>query len=256
MTVEIVSHRGGALLWPENSLAAFRETSRLPLEMAECDVHPSRDGEPVVIHDATLDRTTEARGPVSDLEFAGLTRLRLRGGWGETVPSLAAVAALLAPTALRLQVEVKADPAGRPYPGLLEATLRVLDAAGLRGRSGIIAFDAAAAAAARAAGGLDHVAWLVAPALLRSVGAQGVLAVARAHGLAMVETAGDALDANAARRLREGGLRVGVWGANDADGILRAMELGLDALATDDPVLALRLRQQREARGRQLDPPP
>ena len=54
----IASHRGGAFLWPENSLAAFRGTAGLALEQAECDVHATADGEAVVIHDATLDRTT------------------------------------------------------------------------------------------------------------------------------------------------------------------------------------------------------
>ncbi len=242
LTAEIVSHRGGALLWPENSLTAFRESAGLTLEMTECDVHPSRDGEPTVIHDPALDRTTEARGPVRDRDSAELARLRLRGARGETVPSLAEVAALLATTGLRLQIEIKADASGRPYPGLLGATLRVLDAAGMRARSGIIAFDARTAAAAGAAGGLDHVAWLVEPGLLRSIGPEGVAAVARAHRLAMVETHEAALDAEVLRGLRAGGLRVGAWGANHAPAIERMLALGVDAMASDDPVLALRLR--------------
>ena len=48
---EIASHRGGALLWAENSRLAFEQTAKLPVEQVEFDVHPSRDGRLVVIHD-------------------------------------------------------------------------------------------------------------------------------------------------------------------------------------------------------------
>ena len=61
---DIASHRGGALLWAENSRLAFEQTARLPVEQVEFDVHPSRDGKLVVIHDATLERTTDGKGAV------------------------------------------------------------------------------------------------------------------------------------------------------------------------------------------------
>jgi glycerophosphoryl diester phosphodiesterase len=61
----IASHRDGALLWPENSRIAFESTAKLAVDQVEFDVHPSRDGKLVVIHDATLDRTTDATGPVN-----------------------------------------------------------------------------------------------------------------------------------------------------------------------------------------------
>ena len=56
---DIASHRGGAFLWPENSALAFRQALALPAEQLELDVHLSADGAVVVIHDATLDRTTD-----------------------------------------------------------------------------------------------------------------------------------------------------------------------------------------------------
>jgi glycerophosphoryl diester phosphodiesterase len=60
----VIAHRGGARLAPENTLAAFEHAVALGAHALECDVHLSRDLEPVVIHDATLERTTDARGPV------------------------------------------------------------------------------------------------------------------------------------------------------------------------------------------------
>ncbi len=92
---EIASHRGGAFLWPENSLLAFRNALALPAEQLELDVHLSADGEAVVMHDHTLDRTTDAGGPVRARSVAELRRVRLRGTGGEGVPSLAEASALV-----------------------------------------------------------------------------------------------------------------------------------------------------------------
>ena len=61
----VFAHRGGAKLAPENTMAAFASGLALGSDGIECDVHLSRDGVPVVIHDKTLDRTTNAAGPVS-----------------------------------------------------------------------------------------------------------------------------------------------------------------------------------------------
>lgn len=71
----VFAHRGGAALAPENTLAAFERGLACGADGLECDVHLSRDGVPVVIHDATLDRTTSARGSVCLLTAAELARV-------------------------------------------------------------------------------------------------------------------------------------------------------------------------------------
>jgi glycerophosphoryl diester phosphodiesterase len=71
----VFAHRGGAALAPENTLAAFAHGLALGCDGLECDVHLSRDGIPVVIHDATLDRTTAASGPVALRTAAELARV-------------------------------------------------------------------------------------------------------------------------------------------------------------------------------------
>jgi glycerophosphoryl diester phosphodiesterase len=68
----VFAHRGGAKLAPENTMAAFANGLALGSDGLECDVHLSRDGVPVVIHDKTLDRTTNATGPVSARSAAEL----------------------------------------------------------------------------------------------------------------------------------------------------------------------------------------
>lgn len=243
--VQVISHRGGTFLWPENSLTAFRGSIGLGAPWLECDVHLSRDGIPVVVHDATLDRTTDASGPVADRMAEELAAVRVRGADGEALPTFADLLGAVAPSAARLQVEVKSDAAGRRYPGALPAVLGALDAAGMRGRAGIIAFEAALAGEAVRAGGLDHVGWLLTGRILHLIGAEGAVAVCRAHGVAMIETEASALDAELVARWRAAGLRVAAWGANHAASVARMLDLGVDAFASDDPALALRMAAER-----------
>jgi glycerophosphoryl diester phosphodiesterase len=73
--VSVIAHRGGSKLRPENTLAAFDHACALGVDAIECDVHLSRDGEVVVIHDFTLERTTDADGPVEALTANELARL-------------------------------------------------------------------------------------------------------------------------------------------------------------------------------------
>jgi glycerophosphoryl diester phosphodiesterase len=71
----VFAHRGGAKLSPENTMIAFDRGLGLGADGIECDVHLSRDGVPMVIHDALLDRTTSATGPVGALTAAELARV-------------------------------------------------------------------------------------------------------------------------------------------------------------------------------------
>jgi len=72
----LIAHRGGSALAPENTLAAFRRAlDWWRADLLEIDAHPTRDGDCVVIHDPTVDRTTDGRGRVADLTVAELQRL-------------------------------------------------------------------------------------------------------------------------------------------------------------------------------------
>lgn len=238
----IIAHRGGAFLWPENSLAAFRAALALPVEEVECDVHLSADGVPVVIHDATLERTTDLSGPVAARTATELAAARMRGAPGEAVPTLAALAALLRPSGKRLRVEIKADGAGRPYPGLLDAALSVLAAEGMLARTVLICFHGPTAAEAWARGGLAGAVWLVSGRVLDALGVDATVAAARALGVPELDTDVAAMTPALRGAARMAGLAAGVWAANHRPEIERALALGVDALATDDPPLGLALR--------------
>lgn len=68
----VVGHRGAAAYEPENTLPAFEKGIECKADAVECDVHTSRDGDLVVMHDSTLDRTTKLKGPVKDVSTATL----------------------------------------------------------------------------------------------------------------------------------------------------------------------------------------
>ena len=243
----IASHRGGAFLWPENSLTAFRATAALPLEQVECDVHASADGDAIVIHDATLDRTTDARGPVASLPTAAVTGARVRGLAGERVPLLSEMLEVFRGTAVAPRIEVKSDASGRPYRGLMPRVVEALDRAALRRTAWIIAFDAGTAAEAQAAGGLAGVAWLLENSTFAALGVRGAIAVAKSYGFPEIGVHEAVLDAEGCAALREAGIGVSVWGANHEPSIRRMLALGVDVLTTDDPPLAIALRARGTA---------
>lgn len=76
----VIAHRGHSIAVPENTLEAYRRAIELGTEMIECDVNMTRDGQLVMIHDWTLDRTTSGAGPVRDLTLAEVRDLDA-GSW-------------------------------------------------------------------------------------------------------------------------------------------------------------------------------
>ena len=117
-TTLIAAHRGGAGLWPENSLTAFQSAVRLPIDLVEFDVHRSADGVLVVIHDATLDRTTSGSGPVAALSADQLRALKVKNGTIDAIPLLDQLIDTVKPTPLNLRLELKRGADGERYPGI------------------------------------------------------------------------------------------------------------------------------------------
>lgn len=100
-----IAHRGGGSLAPENTLAGIRLAARLGFQAVEFDVMLSADGTPVLIHDETLERTTNGAGRVCDTPDAVL--FALDAGNGERIPRFAEAAALCRELGLLANVEIK-----------------------------------------------------------------------------------------------------------------------------------------------------
>jgi glycerophosphoryl diester phosphodiesterase len=136
--VEVLAHRGASAVAPENTMAAFRAARDLGADGVELDVQPSADGELVVIHDVTLDRTTSGSGNVFQADWTQLRSLDA-GSWfspthrGERVPRLGDVLQL---EELRFEVELKGYGAR-----FLENVLRTVIDAGVLGRVEFTSFN-------------------------------------------------------------------------------------------------------------------
>ena len=111
-----IGHRGAAGLAPENTLAAMRKALALGVHGIEFDIQMSKDGEPVVIHDDTLERTATGSGPVSHFTLAQLQQLD--AGGGERIPTLRNVLDLV-DKRCRLFIELKAENATQAVADIL-----------------------------------------------------------------------------------------------------------------------------------------
>ena len=124
----IIGHRGAAGHAPENTLAAIRTAARLGVRWVEFDVHISADRVPVLLHDDTLDRTTDGEGAVDARTADGLAGLDA-GTWfseafsGEPLPTLEQALQLLASLGLGANVEIKPSPGRESETGSVVARL-------------------------------------------------------------------------------------------------------------------------------------
>ena len=234
----IVAHRGlhGGGDLPENSLPAFRAARRAGFTWVECDVWASADGEPIVIHDETLDRTTGAGGPVAARRWQELRDVHLLRAFGEPddarLPHLAHV--FDNDSGVAILVEVKPADAR----ALVRRVLQVMQSH--RGPWMFQSFDEANLAHARAIDPQLPSAFLVEDrhTLDRAVSA-GHKRINLDHAL---------LDAATAGLLRDRGVTVGAWTVNEPADLRRVMDLGAQWIITDEPELTSRLLAERQSR--------
>jgi len=147
--IQLVAHRGGSHLAPQNTLAAFRNALTFPIDAIELDVHMSRDGHAIVFHDYTVEKLTNGAGNILDLDFDELRSLNVAahfpGGWPEAqqIPTLTEVLNLAKG---RAQVYIEIKPSKRDgvfgrYPHIAETVVEEVRAAGMLADVLIISFD-------------------------------------------------------------------------------------------------------------------
>jgi glycerophosphoryl diester phosphodiesterase len=238
----LAAHRGGALLWPENSLLAFRNAVALGADFIEFDVHLSRDGEVVVIHDPTLDRTTNGQGAVKDRTVAELKALRLkdRAGavTGETVPTLDEVTAVASQGGRRMLLEIKLDAGRARYPGIEEKVLVILDRHRMVGSTVAMAFEPATWKRMRELRRDLAICALYSARMLGRTTLTAELEALRASGVGFVGLEHTVVDTAALAQARQAGIQVGAWTVNDAAAMKRLIGAGVAVLITDQPDVA------------------
>jgi glycerophosphoryl diester phosphodiesterase len=243
----VAAHRGGAALWPENSLQAFREALALGVDVLELDLHLTADGEVVALHDPTLDRTSTARGHVRDQRLADVAAARLKTRDGavtdERVPAFSQVLDVAAPTSVELAPEIKVDADRQRYPGIEEKVLALLRSRGLLARTTIQAFQPDTIRRVRELEPGARTMLLVARGDVERDRARPAEAVGRARALGATDLGMNhrLIDAEVVAAARAAGIRLAAWTVNEEPDMQRMIALGVDMVMSDRPDLLKRL---------------
>lgn len=235
---KIIAHRGFSSAVPENTLAAFRKAIDVGADYFELDVHRSRDGKLVVIHDGSVDRVSSngMTGKVADMDFREIRKVR--AGYPkrfgdrferEGIPTLKR-ALRLARNKIRVCVEIKA-------PDIEAAVLKTIHDLNMEKQVIIFAFDY---------GVLKKIREMnadIALLYLRSVVDSTVIADADAIKAAAIG-AGRPTDITPEllEKVHAQGMELWQWTVNEPAEMQRLLDIGIDGIITDHPDKALELR--------------
>jgi glycerophosphoryl diester phosphodiesterase len=233
----VIAHRGDSAHRPENTLASFASALEIGAAYVEFDVHLSRDGEVVVIHDSTLDRTTSGRGAVKTLTLAEIRKFSAgypsRFGAahaGEKIPTLGEVLGLLRDRALAM-IEIKPEAVTDDADGGIEAhVVEEVRKARMEKEVALISFERRALVRCRT----------LAPEMLRGHlfdrGKAGdMLAGAREVGSELIMPEKRLLSEDLRDRAREAGVKVATWVVDDVEEMKRLMRFELYGVGSNRP---------------------
>jgi glycerophosphoryl diester phosphodiesterase len=242
----VVAHRGASAEQPENTLEAFEAAIEGEADVVELDVRLSADGVPVVMHDADVSRSTDGQGFVHEMTLSEIKSLDAAPGRAARaeVPTLGEVLAL-ASGRVGVDLEIKNIPGDpgfdSPREATLEATVAELGATAFSGQIMISSFNWLTIERSRE----------LAPELptgvltIAAVEPEVVLGYARGAGHGWVLPHVDALigaGPEFVRKAHAAGIRVGTWVVDDEEGLRTLFGWGVDAVATNDPGLAIAVR--------------
>lgn len=230
----VIAHRCGGALAPENTLAGLRIAARLGVKAVEFDAMLSRDGVPVLVHDETLERTTNGRGRVAAMGATELAKLdagiRHHPAYaGEPLPTLAAALALCDELKLAVNLEIKPSEGEEALTGSTAAAL----AAACVPRAGLILSSFSAVALAAAAE--------MAPELSRALLVETIPAdwaqQLKRQGCIALHADAQTLDHDLARAVVAAGVPLACYTVNQRSQAEALFALGVSAVFSDRPDL-------------------
>lgn len=243
-SIQVVAHRGGSLLAPENTLLAFEAGIKAKADQLELDIHLSKDDVMIIMHDPTLKRTTNQSGTIGDYTVDELKQFNAasshEGHPFTEIPTLKEVLDLVKDTDLELQIEIKVDNDGNRYEGIEEQLVAMLNEYDLIDRSIIISFDFPSLTRIHELEPKLRRGALVSKDYMSKIGSKGPDAVAQGIKDLGVEFIGINhvyLSENLYAALRVQGLGVGAWTVNDESTMKKIAALGVDFITTDRPDL-------------------
>jgi glycerophosphoryl diester phosphodiesterase len=242
----VMAHQGGNGLWPDNTRYAFEQALALGVDVLEMDLHSSADGELVVIHDSTLDRTTNGSGPVHERTLAELQRLDAAYRWtpddgqtypyrdqGITVPTLEEL--FVAFPGMAMNIEIK-----QAEPSIAASLCHLIREYHKTDEVLVVSFHEPALREFREA----------CPEVLTGTGQNEVITLFALSKLYLERAYSPAAGAVQVPEYRSGlhvltrrfvdaahqrGLQVHAWTINDEDDMQRLIDLGVDGIITDYP---------------------
>lgn len=230
--MKIYAHRGYSAKYPENTLAAFQAAADLPIDGVEFDVHLAKDRQVVVIHDESINRTSNGVGYVKDMTLPELREFDY-GSWfgaeyaGAKIPTLAEALEVFRDTSLRVNIELKSDIFA--YPGLEELVLQEVEAMEMTDQVVISSFDhEAVARIARLAPNVENAALFVNSVL--DLAAYQEKIPAKALHVFLPSAVRQPV-----REAIEKGSIVRVWTVNEVEHASLLIGTGVEALFTDEP---------------------
>lgn len=235
---EIWAHRGASAYAPENTLPAIELALDQGAQGIEIDVQRTSDDVLVVVHDETIDRTSNGFGRVIDLTLDEIRRCDFSNGFigfrNVRMPTLAEVLELVAPTTATLNAELKNSV--EPYPGMEREAATMVADAGLTDRVIFSSFNHSCLANLRG---------IVSPSqigVLYSDGLHNPWQYARWLGAGALHPNWKSLwQPDYVWLAHEAGVKVNAWTVNEEKDVARAVEVGVDALVTNFPDRALRV---------------
>ena len=231
--VEVIAHRGFSGRAPENTLAALALGVSAGADAVEFDLHATRDGIPVLLHDVTLDRTTDHSGAIAELTHAELAGIDA-GSWfspeyeGEPVPTVRSAFDLLGPAGVRIYPEVKRT--GRPED--LHRVAELAEEARLLERTVFISMDWDALDTIRSAAPHALIGYIVE----RPARAEEAIARAAGDPRALVDFDARILLAlpGYAAQAHERNVPLATWTVNSVDQAERLLALGVPRITTNE----------------------
>ncbi len=236
---KIVAHRGGANLYSENTLSAFRHAIALGVDEIECDIHLLKSGEVVVFHDFYLEQLVGKKGYIHDIDNETRKKLCVKGST-EAPPLLEEVLDLLVSTHVALHLEIKTCGEVERETILSQKALALIKSRNLAKRVSAISFDPTSLRPFIEAGIASG------PCIDRFEGDMyHHFSEWKRLGYSDLSLDGSIVSQVFIESALEAGFTVGVWTINGKARLSHWLDMPVHYITTDQPDLALKLRAQR-----------
>lgn len=238
---KVFAHRGASGYAPENTLEAFALAGEQGAQGIELDVQLTKDGEVVVIHDETIDRVSTGKGAVRDYTLEELRRFSFHNHKkeyeGVQIPTLREVLEQVKPGGMEVNIELKTGIYW--YPGLEEKTVELVKAAGMENRVIYSSFNHYSVQKILELDAEAETAYLYSDVLLNVENYAKNTGVCGLHPAVYHLKMADFLES-----YQRSGLKVRVWTVNDEADMRQFIEKDLEAVITNYPDRALRVRDE------------